>query len=146
MTESEASIKRMKELMKERGLSHVFLKSLVRTTWPGRDLPYPDDRPYTIREVSYDVKTNDLLIWQHWEFATAGHYIESFEDDKVYLIERELVASINQLKKYTVILSASIDILATSPENARATVKQMTLSETKAKVYGFSATNEVKEK
>jgi len=137
MNEKYDSIKRMKELMKERGLSHVFLEKVIYTTWPSTDKP--DNRPYSIREVTYNEAENRLTIWQHWDKSNSGHHIEDFEDNKVFVIEKELVSTIEHLKKFSVKMSAFIDVYATSMENAKATADHMYSDEIKAAAYWFKA-------
>ena len=139
MNEKYDSIKRMKELMKEKGLTHVFLENVIYTTWPGYDKPYSDDRPYSIREVSYNGTENRLTIWQHWDKSNSGHHIENFEDNKVFMIEKELISTIEHLKKFSVKMSAVIDVYATSMDNAKATADHMYSDEIKAAAYWFKA-------
>ena len=141
MREKHESIKRMKELMKEKGLAHVFLENVIYTTWPGYDKPNSDNRPYSIRELSYNEAENRLTIWQHWDKSNSGHNIENFEDGKVFVIEKELTSTIEHLKKFSVKLSASIDVYATSADNAKATVDHMYTDEIKASAYLFKSTD-----
>jgi hypothetical protein len=146
MTEKFAAIQRMKEMMKERGLQHVFLNNTVYTTHPGFDKPGSDNRPYSIREVEYDKKDNDLIVWQHWDQTTYGDHIESFEEGKVLMIEAEFVATIKLLKKYTVKLSGCIDVMATSAEKAKETVKHMPGDDIRRDAYWLWGTDDVEEK
>ena len=140
MTEKFASIKRMKDLMKEHGLKSVFLENILYTTWPD------DDRPYSIREVCFDEKGNKISIWQRWDKTLTGHYIEDFEDGKVLMIEKELQNTVSHLKKFTVKMTANIDVLATSLENAQKTVQYRSADDIKEGAYRFSVTDDNKEK
>ena len=139
MTEKYASIARMKNLMKENNLISVFLENVVYTTWPG------DNKPYSIREVNYKPDDNKLVIWQHWDQTNTGHFIEDFEDEKVFKIEKELESSIKALKKYRVVITGWVDIMATSPENAKKTIDHRSNSEIQNMITCIRATDEIKE-
>ncbi len=140
MNEKYASIQRMKELMRERRLKNVFLLNPLHTHWPG------DDRPFTISEAVYHADDNRLVFWQHWDKSDVGHNIESYDDSTVLTLEKRLSATVDSLKRYSVKVTATIDIMATSPENAGNTVKHMDSDDRKENIYWIFPTDEIKEK
>ena len=133
----------MKELMKKRDLKHVFLNRVVLTTWPGLDQPNSDKRPYSIREVCYDDKEDKISVWQHWDQTNSGHFIEDFEDEKVLKIEKELIETVDLLKRFEVKVTGSVYVMATSPEKAVKTVQFMSSSEIKEDMRCIIPTGEV---
>ena len=145
MTDKFAAIQRMKNLMKEHNLKIVFLKQPIYTTHPGYDKPNSDDRPYTISAVYHDVKDDRLCFWQYWSYYNVGNNAQCFEDQKVFMVENALNETIGSLKKYEVKVTASTYIMATSPENAVATVKHMSSPDINEAVCCIIPTGEVKE-
>ena len=139
MTEKYASIARMKSLMKEKNLTSVFLENVIYTTWPG------ENKPYSIRRVEYEPKDDRIVIWQHWDQSNTGHYIEDFEDEKVFRNEKELRSSIEALKKYRVFVTAWVDVMATNPNNAKKTISLCPSDEYRDKVTCIVPTGEIKE-
>lgn len=139
MTEKYAAINRMKSLLSEKEISVIRLKDVVFTTWPGYDKPYSDPRTYSIRELSYNQKKNELTVWQRWDQTNSGHYIEDFEDEKVLMIEAALNDTLEHAKKYSVKVTACTHVLATSPENAVLTVDHMSLDDTRKVSDTFKA-------
>jgi hypothetical protein len=145
MIEKFASIQRMKDLMKRHNLKYVYLKQDIHTTHPGFDKPNSDNRPYTISEVHYDAKDDSLQFWQHWSDYHVGNYAQNFEEQKVFLVESALNETLGSLKKYEVKVTASVFIMATSSENAIATVQHMSSPDINEAMYWIIPTGEVKE-
>ena len=145
MTEKNAAIQRMKDLMKEHNLKYVHLKQAIHTTHPGFDKPYSDNRPYTISMVYYDSKDDSLQFWQHWSDYHVGNYAQNFEEQKVFLVESALNETLGSLKKYEVMVTASAYIMATSAENAIATVQNLSSPDINEAVCCIIPTGEVKE-
>lgn len=145
MTEKFAAIQRMKNLMKEHNLKYVFLKQPIYTTHPGYDKPNSDNRPYTINEVYYDAKEDSLRFWQFWSDYNVGMDAQGFEDQKVFLVESALNETLASLKRYEVKVTASAYIMATSPENAIATVQHLSSPDINDAVCCIIPTGEVKE-
>lgn len=143
MTEKLAAIQRMKDLMKEHNLKYVYLKQAIHTSHPGFDKPNSDNRPYTISEVYYDAKDNSLQFWQHWSDYHVGNYAQNFEDQKVFLVESALNETISSLKKFEVKVTASAFIMATSSENAIATVRHLSSPDINEAVHCIIPTGEV---
>ena len=125
MTEKDASIQRMKNLMKEHSLKYVFLKRPIYTTHPGLGKPNSDKRPYTISAIRYYENADSLEFWQHWSDYHVGNSARFFEDEKVYLVESALKETIESLGEYKVIVTAEVVVKATSLENAKKTAQNM---------------------
>ena len=146
MTEKFAAIQRMKDLMTEHKLKYVYLKQPIYTTHPGGDEPGSDTRPYTINEVYYNGKDDSLYFWQFWSEYNVGNDARYFEDEKVFLVEKMLNETFNSpLKKFEVKVTAHAYIMATSPENALATVRHLCSPDINEAVCRIIPTGEVKE-
>lgn len=114
MTSKKESLERIRSLLNEKDIKHIFLENSVHCPkWPGRD------NPYQIAELL--LRDDDRIeVWQGpgYKFQQIVVYLDEFDAFEISLVENELLNTISKLKKYRVQVVGYVDVDAPTPESA----------------------------
>ena len=114
MTAKDECLERIRSLMHEKGIKHIFLEKYVHCPkWPGRD------NPYQIVEL-FLRDDSRIEVWQGpgYKDQKTNVYLEEFDASSISQVENELINTISKLKKYRVQIIRYVDVDAPSPERA----------------------------
>ena len=114
MTAKFECLERIRSLMNERGIQHIFLDNYIHCPkWPGRD------NPYQILEIL--LRNDDRIeVWQGpgYNQQNTSVYLDEFDIQYISLVEKEIINTFSKLKKYRVQIISYVDVLASSPIRA----------------------------
>ena len=115
MTIKDECLERIRSMMNEKGIKHIFLENYVYCPkWPGRDNPY--------QIVELFLRNGDRIeVWQgpgfkYHEYSVV--YLDEFDIQIISQVENELENTISRLKKYRVQIISYVDVIAPTPERA----------------------------
>ncbi|MBR5174342.1 MAG: hypothetical protein IKW89_00250 [Bacteroidales bacterium] len=114
MTAKEECLERIRTMMKDKDLKHIFLENYVHCPkWPGRE------NPYQIVELLLR-EDGRIEAWQGpgFKYQQANVCLDEFDASSISQVENELINTISKLKTYRVQIVRYVDVDAPTPERA----------------------------